>query len=100
HSVIQAAGSQLPEAITEVLGSRSPSIGGRTTSNAWLEAAGTVPDLPAELRSTAFFQAEYSMVVLPERITDRDRYLRARRPGRGVALDRRKRQLVWQAIEA
>ncbi|TNC16615.1 DNA helicase UvrD [Georgenia sp. 311] len=100
HSVIQMAGSEVGAAITEVLGSRSPSIGGRTPASNWLDAAATVPDLPEELRSTTFFQAEYSMVVLPERITTRDEYLRVRRPGRGVALDRRKRQLVWQVVEA
>lgn len=100
HSVVRSAGHRISDAITEVLGSRSPSIGTRTPDTAWLDAAATVPGLPAELRSTTFFQAEYSMVVLPERITDRNGYLRVRRPGRGVSLDRRKRQLVWQVIEA
>lgn len=100
RSVVEDAGSALREALAEVMGSRSPSIGSRTPNNAWLDAAATVPELPDELRSTTFLQAEYSMVVLPRRITGRDEYLKVRRPGRGVALDRRKRQLVWQVIEA
>src|SRR5687767_12524106 len=40
------------------------------------------------------------MVVLPARVTTRDAYLTARRPGRGVALDRKKRLAVWSVIEA
>ncbi len=39
------------------------------------------------------------MVVLPARVTTRDEYLTARRPGRGVALDRKKRLAVWSVVE-
>jgi superfamily I DNA/RNA helicase len=56
--------------------------------------------LPAELRSTAFFIAEYAAVVLPSRLTTRDEYLRIRRPGRGVALGRNQRGVVWDVISA
>jgi hypothetical protein len=83
-----------------VLGVRSPQLNKRTPADAWTEAAGTVPDLPTELRSPAFLTAEYGSIVLPNRLTTRDEYLLARRPGRGVALDRRKRIAVWSAIEA
>ena len=47
-----------------------------------------------------FFAAEYSQVVLPNRITSREAYYKVRRPGRGVALDRAKRAAVWDVIEA
>ncbi|GAA0628975.1 3'-5' exonuclease [Sporichthya brevicatena] len=86
--------------LESVLGVRSPVISGRTAQNAWAQAAATVPELPDELSSAAFLSAEYAMVVLPGRITTRDEYLTARRPGRGVALDRKKRIAVWAAIEA
>lgn len=88
--------------VTTVLGSRSSQIGQRTeSSKVWAElidAAG--PDLPLELRSPAFFSAEYAMVALPLRITSADDYYRARRPGRGVSLDRKKRIAVWSVIES
>ncbi len=84
-----------------VLGPRSSKIGGRTADTLWQEAAAAAgPDLPAKLRSRAFLAAEYAMVVLPARAATRDAYLTARRPGRGVALDRKKRLAVWQAVEA
>ena len=57
-------------------------------------------DLPTELRHAAFFQAEYDMVVLPGRITSREAYFKARRPGRGVALDRARRAEVWKVVES
>ena len=40
------------------------------------------------------------MVVLAQRITTKDEYLAVRRPGRGVALDRKKRGEVWGLIES
>lgn len=100
HSVVQGAKDGIRPALEDVLGSRSDVIKGRTHNSAWLDAMGGVEDLPVELRSAAFFQAEYSMVVLPDRITEQSDYLRVRRPGRGVALDRRKRQQAWKVIEA
>ena len=57
-------------------------------------------DLPDGLRGPAFFEAEYAMVVLPNRITDRDAYLRVRRPGRGVRLNRDQRAAVWSVVES
>jgi len=38
--------------------------------------------------------------VLPNRIRTAEEYLRVRRPGRGVALDRARRHQVWDLIEA
>ncbi len=57
------------------------------------------PDLPGELRSPAFLESEYLQVVLPNGVTSRADYFAARRPGRGVALDRAKRAQVWAVVE-
>ncbi|WP_420361821.1 3'-5' exonuclease [Curtobacterium aetherium] len=57
------------------------------------------PDLPGELRSPAFLESEYLQVVLPNGVTSRADYFAARRPGRGVALDRAKRAQVWTVVE-
>src|SRR5690606_22984698 len=56
--------------------------------------------LPKPLRSRTFFEDEYAAVILPNEITTLTQYLRIRRPGRGVALDRGKRTTVWEVIAA
>lgn len=56
-------------------------------------------ELPESLRSSSFFDGEYLQVILPHRITSQDEYFHVRRPGRGIALDRRKRAAVWKVIE-
>jgi hypothetical protein len=55
--------------------------------------------LPAALHSPQFLEAEYLQVVLPNRITGLDDYRKVRRPGRGVMLNRAKRDALWQVIE-
>lgn len=55
--------------------------------------------LPVSLRSEAFFAGEYAQVILPAGITAEEQYFGVRRPGRGVALDRGRRKLVWAVIE-
>jgi superfamily I DNA/RNA helicase len=57
------------------------------------------PDLPSELLSPAFMESEYLQVILPSGVTSRADYFAARRPGRGVALDRTKRAQVWSVVE-
>lgn len=59
--------------------------------------AGSV--LPISLQSAAFFDDEYAQIVLPAAIVSADSYFAARRPGRGVALDRGKRAAVWAVVE-
>ncbi|MTB89050.1 UvrD-helicase domain-containing protein [Aeromicrobium senzhongii] len=103
HAVISSA---VPEtraiAIERVLGPRSGDISNVTDSTrAWSEVIENNPvDLDATLRTSTFLQAEYATVVLPQRITDRDGYFKARRPGRGTALNRSKRAAVWSLVEA
>ncbi len=55
--------------------------------------------LPPALQSAPFLEAEYLQVVLPNRIVALDDYRMVRRPGRGVSLDRAKRDAVWAVVE-
>ncbi|MFB7797634.1 3'-5' exonuclease [Isoptericola sp. NPDC056134] len=89
------------ETVTSVLGARSPYVLDPTAAARWEAALGDAgADLPRELRSQAFMVAEYATVVVPNKVTTRDEYLRVRRPGRGVALNRAQRVAVWKVIEA
>lgn len=66
----------------------------------WREAIDDlVEELPANLKQPSFFEAEYVQIVLPGQIQTQEQYFQARRPGRGVALDRHKRALVWQVVQ-
>ncbi|WP_288467340.1 3'-5' exonuclease [uncultured Curtobacterium sp.] len=77
---------------------RSTSLVSNATG--WEEAVFDAdPDLPGELRSPAFLESEYLQVVLPNGVTSRADYFAARRPGRGVALDRAKRAQVWTVVD-
>ena len=100
-AVLKTHKGDLAPDLEQVFGTRSDEIAGRTPDTVWVDAATAAgPQLPPDLRSRAFLAAEYAMVVLPAQVTNRDGYLTARRPGRGVALDRKKRLAVWQIIEA
>lgn len=84
-----------------VLGASQPELPNQADDDAWDAAISAhAGDLPATLRARAFFQSEYGLVVLPHRITTAAAYFRIPRPGRGVALDRAKRAIVWKVIEA
>ncbi len=55
---------------------------------------------PAEIDlPDSFFHEEWERVVLPQRVTDRTGYFRARRTGRGVALTRAQRAAIWPVFE-
>lgn len=105
HRILTSAGHGLEGsvhgagAVASVLGPRGANILGLVDEGAWANAAAE-SDLPTELQSPGFLATEYSMIVLPNGITTRDSYLRIRRPGRGVALDRTKRSQVWDVVEA
>lgn len=72
----------------------------RSNGDGWKASLQEVDtDLPSGALHPAFFEAEYLQVILPQRITTREAYLAVRRPGRGVALDRRKRAQVWAVVE-
>lgn len=100
-AVLRVAGADVERDAQTVLGVGSSRLVGRTPPEVWRDA---IEDhgggLPEALRSPSFFAAEYSAVVLPQLITTREAYFRARRTGRGVALDRGKRAAVWDVIES
>lgn len=99
-AVIRQARTGIADAVRAVLGEDRSDPGARALSTSWrstLESATT--DLPPELANETFLVAEYGLVVLPGRLHSKTDYLRARRPGRGVALDRARRTAVWSLIE-
>lgn len=70
------------------------------TDDAWLAAVKAIePTLPAHLLRPSFFEQEYVQAILPARVVSAAAYAAIRRPGRGVALDRRKRAAVWSVVE-
>jgi len=100
-AVIWNAQDDLAPDLQAVLGATGGQAIGRLAQNPWREALDAAGGrLPEKLRSEAFLAAEYSAVVLPNRVTTKEEYLRVRRPGRGVALDRAKRAAVWDVIAA
>ena len=101
RAVLRAAHGSVAAAAETVLGTGRDEVTGVTPAGAWKSAIDAVgPDLPEALLTPVFFADEYELVVLPGRITTEAAYLRARRPGRGFALDRTKRSQVWAVIEA
>ena len=55
---------------------------------------------PAEIDlPDSFFHEEWERVILPQRVTDRTGYFRAKRTGRGVALTRAQRAAIWPVFE-
>lgn len=98
---LQSATAAWAQTVASVLGPRSPYVLDLTASARWDSAlADAGAALPAELRSAAFITAEYATVIVPNKVTTRDEYLRVRRPGRGVALSRPQRVAIWNVIEA
>jgi len=99
-AVIRSA-PNMEYAVTSVLGEARSAVSTRTPSGRWRNVLdSTTTSLPAGIANEAFLVSEYSLVVLPNRLTSREEYLRVRRPGRGVALDRAKRGAVWDLVEA
>lgn len=101
RGVVQSSSAHLSDAVEAVLGVRSSHIGRITRNNTWKDAIVAEGDeLPADLSNPGFFEAEYDLVVLPNRIKNFEEYAKVRRPGRGVPLDRKSRTMVWKVIEA
>jgi superfamily I DNA/RNA helicase len=100
-AVIRSAGPDIDKAVRTVLGEDRSDPNGRALSTSWrsaLDSAGR--DLPAEIANEVFLAAEYGLVVLPKKVHDKAGYLRVRRPGRGIALDRARRASVWSLLES
>jgi uvrD/REP helicase len=100
RAVLQRAGDSIAATAEQVIGRHRTRILSYSGDNLWQEVLTLVGgELPEGLRSADFLASEYELVILPNHMTSLRQYLRVRRPGRGVALDRRKRAAVWKAIE-
>ncbi len=101
-SVIKSADIEgLDTATGSVLGETRSAPATRTPPGRWasvLESTST--DLPSEIANETFLATEYALIVLPNKVQTEAEFLRVRRPGRGVALDRSKRSAVWALIKA
>ena len=98
--ILQQAGAKISPIAQEVIGQPRGRVLTYPKDNVWQEVLTLMGDeLPEGLRSADFLESEYELIVLPQRVTALKQYLRVRRPGRGVALDRSKRAAVWKAME-
>ena len=98
--ILQQAGAKISPIAQEVIGQSRARVLTYPRENVWQEVLTLMGDeLPEGLRSADFLESEYKLIVLPQRVTTLKQYLRVRRPGRGVALDRSKRAAVWKAME-
>ena len=98
--ILQQAGAKISPIAQEVIGQPRGRLLTYPRENVWQEVLTLMGDeLPEGLRSADFLESEYELIVLPQRVTTLKQYLRVRRPGRGVALDRSKRAAVWKAME-
>lgn len=98
--ILQQAGAKISPIAQEVIGQPRGRVLTYPRENVWQEVLTLMGDeLPEGLRSADFLESEYELIVLPQRVTTLKQYLRVRRPGRGVALDRSKRAAVWKAME-
>jgi superfamily I DNA/RNA helicase len=100
-AVIRAAGTGIADAVHTVLGDARSTPTARTPNGRWREIIeASSSELPPEIANETFLSAEYALVVLPNRVKNESDYRRVRRPNRGVALDRGKRDRVWALIAA
>ena len=98
--ILQQAGAKISPIAQEVIGQPRGRVLTYPRENVWQEVLTLMGDeLPEGLRSADFLESEYELIVLPQRVTTLKQYMRVRRPGRGVALDRSKRAAVWKAME-
>ncbi len=107
HRVLTSYATELggsdgkPGAVAQVLGPRTAQVSKHTHSQAWAIAADEHgAGLGPELCTPSFLESEYATIVLPNLVTTREEYLKARRTGRGVSLNRARRNAVWDVIEA
>jgi superfamily I DNA/RNA helicase len=90
-----------PGPVARVLGPRTAEVLKATPDYTWRAAADQhIGELPDALRSPSFLEAEYATVVLPSHVVAREEYLKVRRTGRGVSLNRGRRNAVWDIIES
>ena len=99
-AIMKRARSGIADAVKDVLGHprEDPLKSSDVSSDQAIDEAGRI--LPAEIATTAFFEAEYETVILPYRVTTESQYLSVRRQGRGISLSRARRMAVWKVVAA
>lgn len=99
----RTAGAGFGHAMSALLGA-DRDLGVSPREPDWTAAIDDIADsegaaFTGEITQPGFYEGEYAQVVLPSGITTREAFFSVRRPGRGVALNRAKRALVWRTIE-
>lgn len=99
-AIMKRARSGIADAVKDVLGHprEDPLKSSDVSWDQAIDEAGRI--LPAEIATTAFFEAEYETVILPYRVTTESQYLSVRRQGRGISLSRARRMAVWKVVAA
>ena len=100
RAIMKRARSGIADAVKDVLGHprEDPLKSSDVSWDQAIDEAGRI--LPAEIATTAFFEAEYETVILPYRVTTESQYLSVRRQGRGLSLSRARRMAVWKVVAA
>ncbi|ALG85306.1 3'-5' exonuclease [Gordonia phthalatica] len=100
YAVLRQA-DNLTEAAQSVLGYAGvDSISSRTRSSLWRDLlAEASTDLHPKLATPTFLENEYVAVVLANRVTTLEQYVKVARAGRGVRLSRPQRIAVWKLVD-
>ena len=101
--VRRVAGASFGESMHALLGAERD-LGVTPCEPDWRAAVDDVlesesPAFAGEITQPGFYEDEYAQVVLPVGMTTREEFFGVRRPGRGIALNRAKRALVWRTVE-
>jgi superfamily I DNA/RNA helicase len=65
----------------------------------WKDVLARSDPVPGKDLPDSFYTEEWSRIILPNRIDRREDYLRISRAGRGVALSRRQRAIIWNVFD-
>lgn len=65
----------------------------------WKDVLARSEPPPGKVLPDSFYKEEWERIILPNRIDRRDEYLKVSRAGRGVALNRRQRAIIWNVFD-
>jgi len=65
----------------------------------WTDVLARSEAPPDQVLPDSFYKEEWERIILPNRIDGRDEYLKVSRAGRGVALNRRQRAVIWNVFD-
>lgn len=65
----------------------------------WKDVLARAEAPPGKVLPDSFYKEEWERIILPNRIDRRDEYLKVSRAGRGVALNRRQRAVIWNVFD-